>query len=469
MRRHLTLLPLAAWLVAATPLPPQPAGVPWPTARWADGPLPGGVDRAALETATAALFEPIGRGGIPDTRALLVVQGGRVVWERNASGFGADSRFRSWSMAKSVTNALIGVLVRDGRLALDAPAPVPRWQRDGDPRRALTLRQLLNMTSGLDNADGGDDADSYVARIFFGDLSADSAAGSEQVELAYEPGTHWAYSTATSQILSGIVARTVGGGREGVRAFLERELIAPLGASSLVVEFDPAGTPLGGGYVWASARDWARLGLLYLRDGVWAGRRILPEGWVEFTRTVAPADEQRHLRRPLLGERRAGRGPVPDPPARHRGVRDERQRGPVRGDRPRSRPGGGAPRRDAQRHVATAERRTRRADRGLPAARGSPAMMRWVLIAVFWVLLVGGALVYEWGRDQAAVGAGYVAKELCSCVFVGERSLASCRPDIPLSMDRVEAELGADRVRAFVPYFAERIARFEPPFGCVLY
>ena len=90
-------------------------------------------------------------------------------------------------------------------------------------------------------------------------------------------------------------------------------------------------------------------------------------------------------------------------------------------------------------------------------------------IALFWLLLVAGALVYERARDLSTVGAGYVAKELCSCVFVGERSLASCRPDIPETMERVEAELGADRVRAFVPYLAERIARFEPPFGCVLY
>jgi hypothetical protein len=96
-------------------------------------------------------------------------------------------------------------------------------------------------------------------------------------------------------------------------------------------------------------------------------------------------------------------------------------------------------------------------------------MMRWVLIAVFWVLLVAAALVYEWGRDRAAVGAGYVAKELCSCVFVGERELASCRDDIPLTMERVQAELGADRVRAFVPGLGERIARYEPPYGCVLY
>jgi hypothetical protein len=96
-------------------------------------------------------------------------------------------------------------------------------------------------------------------------------------------------------------------------------------------------------------------------------------------------------------------------------------------------------------------------------------MTRWILIAVLWLVLVVGALFFECARDRAGVGAGYVAKELCSCVFVGERDLASCRSDIPPSMERVQAELGADRVRAFVPGLGERIARFEPPFGCVLY
>ena len=96
-------------------------------------------------------------------------------------------------------------------------------------------------------------------------------------------------------------------------------------------------------------------------------------------------------------------------------------------------------------------------------------MNRWIAIAVIWVLLVGGALLYEVARNRSSVGAGYVAKELCSCIFVAGRSLESCRPDIPPSMDRVEAEVGADRVRAFVPHLAERIARNEPPFGCTLY
>jgi CubicO group peptidase (beta-lactamase class C family) len=287
----LLALLLATPVVAGPePLPPQPAGVPWPTQGWREGALAPGVDHVALETAVAQLFAPIGRGGLPDTRALLVVAGGRLVLERHAAGFGRDSRFRSWSMAKSVTQCLTGILVRQGRLALDAPAPVPRWQRPGDPRAALTLRHLLTMTSGLDNADGEDDGpDSFVARLLFGDLAAHSAEAAAKVELAHVPGTHWAYSTGTSQIVSGIVARTLGGGRAPVRAFVEAELSRPLGLTSLLFEFDAAGTPLGGGYVWASARDWARLGLLYLRDGVWEGRRILPAGWVDFTRTVAPA------------------------------------------------------------------------------------------------------------------------------------------------------------------------------------
>jgi len=285
LARVVLVLLVCAGARAGTALPPQPPDAPWPTARWSASDAEG-VDSAAFERAQEALFAPKGRGGLPDTRALVIVQGGRMVFERYAEGFGPDSHFRSWSMAKSVTQALTGILVREGKLALDAPAPVPAWHADGDPRGALTLRHLLTMTSGLDNADGNEGALSFVARMLFGDLSGDTAQSAEQVALVHDPGTFWAYSTATSQIVADIVARQVGGGREGFRAFVARELATPIGATSLLVEFDAAGNPMGGAFIFANARDWARLGLLYLRDGAWDGARILPAGWVDFSRTV---------------------------------------------------------------------------------------------------------------------------------------------------------------------------------------
>jgi CubicO group peptidase (beta-lactamase class C family) len=271
---------------ALVPLPAQPAGTPWPVPEWpAAEPAP--ADRAALEAALDSLFAFRGRGGLPDTRAALVVHRGRVVAERYAEGFGPASRFQSWSMAKSVTLALVGVLAQGGRLSLDAPAPVPAWQGEGDPRRAITLRQLLQMTAGLDNADGGSDPSSFVARLLFGDLSRDVVAASVAARSIHPPGSHWAYSTATSMILADVVMRTAGG-RDALLELLRGELSGPLGAGSLVPEFDAAGNFLGGGFVWASARDWARLGLLFLRGGVFDGRRILPEGFVDFARTRAP-------------------------------------------------------------------------------------------------------------------------------------------------------------------------------------
>ena len=247
------------------------------------------------------------------------------------------------------------------------------------------------------------------------------------------------------------MGRTVGGGRAGVRDFAERELAAPLGIRSLVLEFDAAETMLGGGYVWANARDWARLGLLYLRDGRWAGRRILPEGWVDFTRTPAPAKNNGTYGAHFWVSAEPG-------PEQWRTLDADIEAFQMNGN-------AGqfvvmVPDRDlvvvrlGEMHVATwpeLNARALRADPRLPRARPGVAVNRWIAIAVFWVLLVAGALAWEWMRDRATVGAGYVAKEVCSCVFVGGRSLESCRPDVPAAMDRVEVELGADRVRASVP------------------
>jgi CubicO group peptidase (beta-lactamase class C family) len=249
------------------------------------------IDVARLDAALDAAFAPKGYNGLPDTRALLVVHRGTIVAERYAQGFGPESRMQSWSMAKTVTQALVGILVGQKRLDLHAPAPVPAWQAEGDPRRAITLDQLLHMTSGLDNADGGLAPDAFVSRLLFGPGSRDVFAYASNVPTVNAPDTHWAYSTGTSMIVAGIVGRSVGGGPTEMLAFMHRELFDPIGVRTAVPEFDAAGTFLGGAWVWATARDWARIGYLYLRDGMWDGRRVLPEGWVDYSRTPAPAPD----------------------------------------------------------------------------------------------------------------------------------------------------------------------------------
>jgi hypothetical protein len=270
------------------PLQPQRLDVPYPTRGWARGDAKN-ADHVAIEVALGKLFASKSAAGVLDTRALLVAQGGRLVVERYAPGFDAGSRFRSWSMAKSLANAWLGVLVRDGRVSLDEPLDAREWRsRAKDPRRAITVRHALHMTTGLENADaqGGDGAGGFGAQLLFGNLSGDTALAASQPALGVPPGTRWAYSTATTQLLARLVVDRAG---EDVFAFLARELHKPLGMHSLVVERDRAGTPIVGAFGWATAQDWARLGLLYARDGVWETGRIFPAGWVDFSRTPAPA------------------------------------------------------------------------------------------------------------------------------------------------------------------------------------
>ncbi len=286
----LLLAPTAGAADSLVPLPSQPAQTAWPSDAWPESELAPSVDAEALAAAVETIFESQPAGGPPDARAVLIVQGGEIVFERYADGFGPDSRFHSWSMAKSFVQGLVALLVRDGRLEVDAPAPVPTWSEADDPRHRLTLRQLLNMTTGLDNADGGDDPQAFVGQLLFGPNAQDMAGHAANVPFLHDPGTHWAYSTGTSAILGGIVSRLTGPGREATRAWMEKELLDPLGIKSLVAESDSRGQLVGGSHVWATARDWARLGLLYLRDGEWDGQRILPAGWVDFTRTRAPVD-----------------------------------------------------------------------------------------------------------------------------------------------------------------------------------
>lgn len=290
IRRLLCMLALLCLLPgeagALTPLPPQPDGVAWPTASWSTGPLPAGADGAALAALVDEAFANPDPDALPGTRALLVVHRGRIVAEHYAPGFNAGRKFLTQSVAKTVTGVLAGIAVRDGLLELDAPAPVALWRSDGDPRRAITLRHLLQMSDGLDFTESYfNPFTSDVLPMLFGHARDDMAGWAADRPLAHAPGTHWSYSSGTTNILSGIIRDAVGGTRAQYLSFMRRELFEPIGMTSAEPEFDAAGTFVGSSWMHGTAQDWARFGLLLLRGGVWDGRRILPEGWVDFMRT----------------------------------------------------------------------------------------------------------------------------------------------------------------------------------------
>jgi len=238
-------------------------------------------------------FHPGAASVLQGVRAVLLVQGDRILAERYRDGFGPQSLFISWSMAKSITHALAGVMVRDGRLAPDAPLPVPEWRADPqDPRRAITLEQALRMSTGLGFIEDYEDvAGSDVIRMLFGRAAADMGGYAASRPLQHAPGTHWAYSSGTTNMVSRVIRDLSGGTEQSYRAFVERELLAPIGIRKAVLEFDAAGTLIGSSLVFMTARDYARFGLLYLRDGSWGEQRILPEGWVAHARRPTPGSD----------------------------------------------------------------------------------------------------------------------------------------------------------------------------------
>ena len=271
------------------PLPAQPAGTDWPTDDWPVGSLPDGIKKTAFSELVNAAFDGDGNGDLGATHALLIVKDGRIVHERYAAPFDATQTFPSWSMAKSITHALTGLLAGDGRIDIRAPADVPEWQTDGDPRRAITLDHLLRMSSGLDfQEDYNPDHPSDVIEMLFGSGKDDVAHFAASFPLAHAPGSYWSYSSGTTNIVARALSRALGGGPEDFEAFMRARLFDPIGMRSPLPKFDKAGTFIGSSFCFATARDFARFGLLYLRDGVWNGKRLLPKGWVDYARTATP-------------------------------------------------------------------------------------------------------------------------------------------------------------------------------------
>ncbi|MXO63130.1 serine hydrolase domain-containing protein [Qipengyuania oceanensis] len=243
-----------------------------------------------------AVDETFTKDGLGETRALIVMQDGKIAAERYAEGYDADTRFVSWSMAKTITAVLIGMLVADGRLTLDQSPPIPRWQRPGDPRSDITLRQLLQMRSGLRHTEAGDPPyDSSEVRMLFLDGRDDMADYAESQPLEDEPGRTFEYSSNTTVILADIAARVLTDSddpdtrRKAVGDYLRSRLFGPLGMTSVVPEYDASGTLIGGSLMQATARDWAKFGEFLRRQGRSEnGTQIVPQSWVRFMTTPSP-------------------------------------------------------------------------------------------------------------------------------------------------------------------------------------
>ncbi|MCE7795586.1 beta-lactamase family protein [Sphingobium sufflavum] len=256
------------------------------------------VSTDALRPAVESLFDDEGQDAAGETRAVIVLHDGKVVAERYAPGFTADSRFLSWSVAKTVTAVLVGIMVSDGRLSLDEPVPVPAWQRGADPRGAITLRQMLTMTSGLTHNEKEEPLErTDTLRMLVGDGASDMARYAESKPLAHTPGETWQYSSATTLILSDMMTRLLTNEdspkarRDAMQRFVRERLMVPVGLNSLIPEYDARGTMIGGAIMHMTARDYGRLGELLRRGGLARGRQIVSQRWVQFMTRPTPVHE----------------------------------------------------------------------------------------------------------------------------------------------------------------------------------
>jgi CubicO group peptidase (beta-lactamase class C family) len=271
-------------------------GVAWPTSTWPRG------RHAHQDELQRVVDEGFSDKTLGSTNAVVVIQGGRVVLERYggvreffdrpAEPIDENTPLLSWSMAKSILHTLIGTLVDDGHVDPDQRAPVPEWSDPNDPRHEIRLRDLLAMRDGIDFVEVyelGQKSD--VVEMLFGEGKNDVAGYTAALPLAHEPGTFFNYSSGTSNVLSRIVADAVGYG-DAYRAYLNERVFAPLGMTSATADFDPTGVFIASSFVHATALDFAKFGLLYLRGGAWDGQQIISNEWAASAQRPNSVDEE---------------------------------------------------------------------------------------------------------------------------------------------------------------------------------
>jgi len=227
------------------------------------------------------------------TAAFVVTWKGRLIAERYGEGLTAQTPLEGWSMGKSVTAALVGILVKDGVYNLDQPAPIPEWQTPGDPRAKIRIADILHMSSGLRiKAPQDPDYDPtgpYPDHVYLYTGGVDSFHYAATRPMQWPPNTVGRYHNTDPVLISYLIRLGVEKRGDEYLSFPQRVLFDKLGIRTMVIETDPFGNFLGQGYEVGSGRDWARLGNLFLQGGVWNGERILPEGYTTFVSTLAPA------------------------------------------------------------------------------------------------------------------------------------------------------------------------------------
>jgi CubicO group peptidase (beta-lactamase class C family) len=247
-------------------------------------------NQTSLDAALERAFKPE-----HNTLAVIVLNRGQLVAERYAKGIDANTPLPGFSMAKSITATLVGLLVKGRQLDINKPGIVPEWRKGSDGGDRVTLNHLLRMTSGLDLVEDQSGADPNSRMLF---VESNKAAFTARCGLKHPPGMHWEYMSGSTVLACRAIFEAAGGTLERSQRFYRQALLAPLGAPSFVFETDAAGIFIGSTFALANAHDWAKFGQLYLQDGVWEGERLLPEGWVEYVR--------RHT--PLSGENSYGAG-----------------------------------------------------------------------------------------------------------------------------------------------------------------
>jgi CubicO group peptidase (beta-lactamase class C family) len=261
-----------------------------------DTPREAEIDAKALSDALDFAFDDRQQAISQKTRAMVILHKGQIVGERYAPGFQKDTRHICWSMGKSITAALVGILVEQGRLNVDDRAPIPQWQAAADRRNQITLAHLLHMSSGLKFDSPGDVEQMFTERdnhrfVYFGAVDVFDYSVNREPE--FPPNTVWRYRNCDPLSLGLVIRRTVEARGEEYLSFPQRALFDRIGMRNMVLEVDPYGNFIMTGFDYGTARDWARFGLLHLRDGVWEGKRILPAGWTAYVATPAPADAEK--------------------------------------------------------------------------------------------------------------------------------------------------------------------------------